>query len=431
MSSEKMSIFKKVWDLLGSRELSVFLFIAAITYSLIAYVFSLIVSQVWFDSFQTLLPMLVLYIAFFINLIICEIKWIPVVVRRCRYPELPKPDNLGRFGMSLDLEKTADLNVLKQALSKGGYQMKGYEAEGKTGLYYIRGLTSPIGNLVFHISFLFLLAGILVGLLYRTEGKFSVIVGNQFDGKMEAYDELSRSPLSELPDIRFTLNAVTPRFWKGQLLFTDLRSDITLEDGSKGSSWLSQGIDIDGANVTVNGIGYAIRYTLSDKEGRVLKSGISSMPNLFMPGMEDTLTVPGYPHRFLVAYYPDAKVKGGDISNVSMDRKNPMLGLRVYRGRLPVFTGLLKEGEVAEFDNLRITFPEIKYRGDFKFVKNPGFMLIWTAFAMMITGLIWRFLFYRKEVLIIKDKDEWTIYLKSEFFPGLFEIRIREMAGLS
>lgn len=420
-----------MWDLLGSRELSLFIFIAVITYSLLSYVFSLLVPPTWFDSFQTLLPLLVLYVLFFVNLVICEIKWIPVVVRRCRYPELPKTDNLGRFGTPLNLEKTADLDVLKQALSKGGYKMKEYEAEGKTGLYYIRGLTSPIGNLVFHISFLFLLAGILVGMLYRTEGKFSVIVGSQFDGKVEAYDELSRSPLSELPDIRFTLDAITPRFWKGQLLFTDLRGDITLEDGSKGSSWLSQGIDIDGANVTVNGIGYAVRYILSDKEGRVLESGISSMPNLFMPGMEDTLRVPGYPHRFRVAYYPDARLKGDDISNLSMDRKNPMIGLRVYRGRLPVFTGLLREGEEAEFDNHIISFPGVKYRGDFKFVKDPGFVLIWTAFAMMIAGLAWRFLFCRKEILIIKDKGECTIYLKSEFFPRLFEIRIREMAGLS
>ena len=137
MSSENMTVFKRVWDLLGSRELSVLIFIAATTYSLISYVFSLLVTKTWFDSFQTLLPMLVLYIAFFVNLIICEIKWIPVVVRRCRHPELPKPDNLGRFGTPLNFEKTVDLNVLKQALSKGGYQMKGYEAEGETAFYYL------------------------------------------------------------------------------------------------------------------------------------------------------------------------------------------------------------------------------------------------------------------------------------------------------
>ena len=67
MSGEKMPILKRAWDFLGSRGLSVFLFIAAITYSLIAYIFSLLVPQAWFELFQTLLPMLALYIAIFVN----------------------------------------------------------------------------------------------------------------------------------------------------------------------------------------------------------------------------------------------------------------------------------------------------------------------------------------------------------------------------
>ncbi|MDT8316481.1 MAG: cytochrome c biogenesis protein ResB [bacterium] len=425
----KKSFTKTVWDSLGSRDLSVFIFIMGLTYLFVGYIFSTIVPPGWFDSFQSLLPLLVMYTLFFINLVICEIKWIPVAIGRCRQLELPRPDNLKRFGKGIGLDESYSINSLKQSLSKSFFRIKEYEVEGKSVLFYIRGLTAPLGNIIFHISFLFLLAGILVGLLYRVEGSFSIIEGRGFDGTPGFYNDIKGSPLSELPYIKFTLDSIIPEFWEGELLFTDLRADLTMEDGSKGSSWLSEAIGIDGASVTVNGIGYAISYNLKDREGKELKSGTVSMPNLFAPGMEDTLTIPGYPHRFLVAYYPDAKINGSNISNLSMNRKNPVIGLRVYRGRLPVFTGLLREGEEAEFDNHYISFPEVKYRGDFKFVKDSGFYFIWIAFVMMISGLVWRFLFCRKEVLIIEDKGEYSIYLKSEYFPLLFEKRIREMAG--
>lgn len=430
MSSEKMPVLKRAWDLLGSRGLSVFLFITAITYSLIAYVFSLLVPQAWFELFQTLLPMLILYITFFINLLICEIKWLPVVIRRCRMPDLPGLADLKRFSTVVQSENAGGIDAVKNTLSRKLYKIREYEEGGKSVLYACRGLTSPIGNILFHFSFFFLLAGILVALLYRVDGKVFVVEGNRFDGRSESYEKLDLSSRASLPDVSFTLDSVVPEYWGDRLLFTGLRADMTLRDGSKESAWLSKQVDIAGAGVSINGLGYAFSYLLKDKNGKELAAGLSRL-NLFMPGMEDTLTIPGYPHKFMLAYYPDARVDKGDVKNVSMNRKNPMIGLRVYRGRLPVFTGLLREREEVSFDGLKVSFPEVKYWGDFSIVKNPGFKFIWIAFAMMVIGLVWRFIFFRREVVIVQADDGIKIFLRSEMFPKLFEGRIREIADIS
>lgn len=427
MSKEKnIRPLKKIWDWAGSRELSVFIFITAITYSVIAYVFSLLVPPMWFKFFQTLLPLTVLYIAFFVNLLICEIKWLPVVFRRCRRPFPPEPEDLARFSGKMQFETRGDADRLKSYLSRRFYTVASHENEGKEIVHAYRGITAPVGNLLFHLSFFILLIGIFLSIYCRIDGKARVAEGTIFDGGKESYESLTSSPLAALPDVRFSVDTVSPSFWGNQLLFTDLRADLALNDGSKGSAWLSKPVKINGARVTIAGLGNAARYVLKDKEGNVLAEGMKLLNN-FLPGSEDGFNIPGYPHRFQVAYYPDSVVKGDNVSNRSMNRINPVIGLRVYRGRFPVFTGPLKEGEYAEFDNLKLTFNEVRYWGDFKILKNPGFLWIWVAFAMMVSGLIWRFVFFKREVVVIEENGQYFLYCRSDLFPRLFEERMREI----
>lgn len=428
--SHKENLPKKIWDLLGSRELSIFIFITIVTYSLISYIFSLLVPQAWFETFQTLLPMATLYIAFFINLLICEIKWLPVVIRRCSRPAPPTLDDLKRFNGPVELEDLHCASSLKRTIGRRFYKVDEYDEGGNKIVHAFRGSIAPLGNIVFHLSFFFLLAGIILGLFYRFEGKAFVIEGNSFDGKRESYETLDLSTKGSLPDINFKLDSVRPEFWGNLLLFTDLKADMTLKDGSKGSAWLSEQLSIGGAGISINGLGYAFRYRLKDKDGHELASGLSRA-NVYMPGSEDRLTIPGYPHKFIVGYYPDARVKDGKVSNVSMNRKNPLIGLRVYRGRLPVFTGLLKEGEEVEFDSLKISFPEVKYWGDFTILKNPGFKFIWMSFTMMLAGLIWRFVFFRREVVIVDGDAGLSFYFRSDIFPKLFGKSLKEAARAS
>lgn len=414
----KKGLAKKLWDWAGSREFSIFIFIAAITYSLISYVFALLVPKSWFDIFQTLLPMTVLYVLFFINLLICEIKWIPVVIRRCRRPEPPVLTQLGRYRQVV-INQSLSGDKLKDRLPKA-YTLCEQEEEGKKITHAFRGAYSPLGNLLFHISYFFLLTGILIGLLFRFDGTALVAEGTKFNGSEKSYQSVSLSPYAVLPDINFTLNSVNPEFWGNELLFTDLRADITLTNGRKESAWLSSPVRIGGAKVSIAGIGYAFRYRLTDDKDNELANGMELL-NVFMPGVEEGFKVPGYPHRFLVAYYPDAVIKNESVINRSMNRINPVIGLRVYRGRLPVYSGLMREGEKAEFDSLKFSIEEVKYWGDFKAVKNPGFPWIWAAFAMMVVGLIWRFIFCRKEIVVVENEGGVSVYCRSEFFPGLFE----------
>ena len=85
--------------------------------------------------------------------------------------------------------------------------------------------------------------------------------------------------------------------------------------------------------------------------------------------------------------------------------------------------GVVRPGEWAEYDGLRISFPSFVRSGTFKIVRNPGHPLIWIAFVVMVSGLAWRLLFYRQEVVLWRDEAGRT------WLSGRFDYFRRLHAG--
>lgn len=429
---------RRVWDFLGSREISVFIFIMGLTYTFFLIIFGLLVSTAWVNSISRLLPFKVLYLLFFLNLIICEIKWMPVIVRKCRrlkYPEAT--EDFQRFRHKIEVSgQGSGVRSLEGYLRWRGYKV---QWPGETNsplpssqssllLYAYKGRFSPIGNLLFHIAFLLLLFGVGVSVFFRFAGSARVTEGYPFSGSANEYGMISASPLTFPPDVSFSLSRLTSRFWKGELLFTDLRADVSYP-GGEGSAWLSSPLRINGARVTVNSIGITPMYLLKDNEGKELDRAFVNLA-VFAPGTEDHFQIPGYPHQIFISFYPDYELKDGKAATRSMNVKNPVYYLRIFRGRLPVYSGLLKPGEEATFESLRLSFPEMKYWGEFRIVKDPGFIFIWGAFILFGIGLSWRLLFYRREVAIIIESSGVYLYGSSDYYPNLFGNKLRVLSEM-
>lgn len=103
----KRPVYKRIWDFLGSRNLSVFIFVMGMTYFLMLAVFAIVVPLDWVTRIGNLLPYKVLYIIFFINLIICEIRWIPVVIRKCKKLKRPETvEDWQRFGHGITVQSS-------------------------------------------------------------------------------------------------------------------------------------------------------------------------------------------------------------------------------------------------------------------------------------------------------------------------------------
>lgn len=406
---------RRIWDFAGSRNLAVFVLLMSITYVLVLFVFGLLVEVRWLHVIAGLLPYKVLYALFFLNLTIWQIRWIPAVLRRCRSETMA--DVAHRLQAGRDRIEVHDGRALASYLAQRGYAVRG--AERMT--YAFKGRWSPVGNLLFHASFLLLLFGVLAGLLYGFQGSAVITEGHSFKGGRAEYRSIAGGTAASLPEVDFDLQKISASLWDGRMFFTRLEAELMHRRGSDVAR-VSSAASVGGADVTLSGYGYAPMYVLVDAAGEVQAQGYVNL-NIFARGSEDDFRVPGYPHRIFVSFHPDYTSK-------SMDPVNPAYSLRIFRGRLPVYTGVVRPGEWADYDGMRISFPTFARFGEFRIVRDPGQPLVWAAFFMMSLGLAWRALFYRRELLLWRDSEGRT-WLTGRFdsYPGLHARWLEALAG--
>lgn len=431
-----------------------FIFIMGMTYFLILAIFGMVVPLQGVTNISKLLPYKVLYILFFLNLIICEIKWIPVVIRRCRKPKQPETlEELERFGDKIKVrDQGSGVRGLEKYLRRRGYKIqlsavsgqgsednppqsplkiRGEESHVSPILYAYKGRFSPIGNFLFHISFLFLLAGVGLGIAYRFDGKFILAEGQGISGGLEEYVSVDYSDLVSPPAISLEVDKISPRFWDKALLFTDLKAEVSYGDGKKGVIRLSQPLRLDGARVVIDGLGITPAYLLEDAEGRELDRGYVNL-NTFLPRSEDWFQLPDLPYRIYLSYYPDFDIKDGKPFTRSMNQINPAFKVKVLNERgKRIFEGFVKPGEAAPFDGFRLSILEVKYSGVFRVVYDRGFGFIWTGFIVMITGLVWRLMVYKREI-VVRQEDSGNRYIAgySDYHRKLFASELEYMAGM-
>lgn len=404
MNSQQM--LKRSWQWAGSRELSVIILVMCLIYVLIPAIFSCLIPSKWLDIISGLLPYKVLYALFFINLIIAEIRWIPIVIGQCAMANAPDtPEKLQTFRHATAVPGPGfSVPAFEQYLKRRGFKVR--NTAGPAGaplLYACRGRFSPIGNLLVHASFLLLLAGILTSLLFRFEGAATLTESQSFSGGRAAYKSIAASPLATLPEVDFDVEKISANFWQGRMFFTRLDAEL-LHRGGRELTGINSAATVGNSDVTLASYGYAPMYVLKNSKGEIIDQGYVTL-NIIAPGSEDAFKVPGYPHLIRVSFYPDHAEVAGKMTTRSMNPVNPIYSVRIFRGRLLLYSGLVKPGEWLDYDGLRLSFPSFARWGDFRVVSDPGYPLIWAAFIMLGIGLVWKLLFYRKEVVLWRDGE--------------------------
>lgn len=414
-----MKIIKKSWDFLGSRNLSVFIFIMGMVYYLLLYAFSLLVPDWWLLNLSKLLPYQVFYILFIVNLVICEIKWIPVILRRCKKPEAPSSEELNRFRKRVEIgEALFNRKKITSWLKINLYSIKEGNTSGRNNdlvLYAFRGRFSPLGNLMFHVAFILILTGVYMSLQYRFEGKVYLIEGQKFNGTYGEYANVKVAPGTDFMKSPFRVKEIKTNFWENQLLFTDLRAEIVDSRGEIFPVWLSKAGKIDGHRITIKEVSYTLNYNLREKNGKMLDEGAVNLAN-FGPGTFDSFQIPGFPYKISVSIYPDATISKGAIVNRSMNLNNPFYYVKVMKNKGLLYSGIVKGRESFGFDKFMLSFPKVSYIGAFSIVKDPGIWWIITAFFIMITGLLWRMVFCKNEVALVREGAKIVIYARSDYY---------------
>jgi hypothetical protein len=368
---------------LGSTRLSVVLMVVTAQYYLFLAIWSGSSPPHVVQNIAGLIPFWLLYALLLINTGVCLWRRLPVLRR-----DVAAAPRLAERPAEWELETAPGTSVeeARALLRRIGFRRTVVD-DGR--VWGLRRRWSALGTYLFHGAFFLLAAGFLLTFLSRQEATVRIATGEQYSGRPDQVVSISppRALAAGIPALDFKVERILPEFWRDQLLFTTLEAEIERGGGARSLTRINRPLWVGPATfLRLSGFGYAPRYEIVDRRGVVLGGAFIKM-NVFPPGQRDYFVLPDHPHRIYVEVLPDVEMEQGAPVTSSLNLVNPAVELRVFRGRVDLGGGLLRQGEGFEFEGLTLRFPEIRYWGEFSIVRDPGAPLLFLGYLIALTGL--------------------------------------------
>ncbi len=310
--------------------------------------------SVWFSA---------IYLLLVISLVGCIIPRTVVYLRHLRTQPPAAPRHLTRMPDSTSFtteEPAGDVLTRAREVLDRRYRLRA-AADDDDFVAGERGRLREVGNLLFHLSVLVVLAGFAVGGLFGYQGGVIVVQKSEdcpqcgvFTNSLTQYDDFDPGGLfttEQLDPFRFTVEDFDiewledgPRAGTAQ----SFRADLSYTAGTGGEEKeyplrVNHPLSIGDTDVFLIGHGYAPVVTIEDGEGNVAYSG----PTVFLPQDASFLSFgvikapaasPGQVG-LEGLFYPTYGNLDGDPLTVFGDDRNPLLSMLVYTGDLGLDDG--------------------------------------------------------------------------------------------
>ena len=311
--------------------------------------------------------------------------------------------------------------------SKGGIREDVYSTKEKSlSFRAVKNRLAPFGSLIFHLSFIVFLIGGIISI--KTKFVRNVILA---EGQSLSSREIAEGKV-RVPDLRMRVEKINP-VYEGKSYLTDLSSRVKIYHDRKENDVtikVNRPFTYKSMSILIKDFGITPLYILRDAKGKELDGAFVNL-SVLGPGSEDHFPIAGTPYTAYVKFFPDYVLEEGEHSSRSHLPRNPAFQLEVKEGERIAFEGLIMRGEQASFDDFSLTFPRVRYWGRFTFIKDRGKSIIFAGFFIALIGLVWRLLFYRKEIVgLIAQHDKGSklqVSWKSDLNPKLFAEEVKSL----
>ncbi len=287
-----------------------------------------------------------IYLLLFISLIGCIVPRIAKYARAVRKPPPAVPRNIERLPehASEEFDGDADgaLGRAEAWLRSRRYRVRRTEA----GISAERGYLREAGNLVFHVSLVFVLIGMAWSNLLGYHGSVVAVEDRGFANVITQFDDFTAGSwvdTDHLEAFNLQIDQFHAEFEMGKVQQGAARrfdADVTLTD-AKGTSQRKLTVNepvitAGGTQVNLIGHGYAPHFTVRDGNGDVAFSG----PVVFLPqdgnfASKGAIKVPdARPQRlgFEAYFFPTAQMSEAGPTSAFPDALSPEVYLTVWHG---------------------------------------------------------------------------------------------------
>lgn len=302
-----------------------------------------------------------IYLLLLVSLVGCIVPRIGVYYRALRAQPPATPRRLTRLPVSGSVQTTQEPESVLDG-AEGFLRSKRFRVRREgNAISAERGYLREAGNLVFHVSLVFILFGVAIGALFGYRGNSIVVVGQGFSNNLTQYDELTSGarftdlnlkPFSVIVkdfDVSFETGAVNT----GQPREFKIGVDVIEKPGAapySDSIEVNHPLELKGGQgagttqVHLLGHGYSPNVTVRDGQGNVAWSGpVNFLPqdgNFTSSGVINAVDARPQRIAFEGFFLPTATVDQKGPRSVFPDAYNPELFLTAYHGDPKVENGV-------------------------------------------------------------------------------------------
>ena len=370
-----------------------------------------------------------LWVLFFLNLsLVLWQRW-PIIKNRITLSEsrISDPEHAGGypFRSSYPLPDDLDGETIVGRLRNHRYTILG----DATGFYGVRNRLAPLAFMLFHLSFFLVLLGGLISVYTEFIGYLDLAQGESFKGELSRYNA---SPQPKMPKIgsppraSFTVKSIVPRVVHNTP--TGISVLLVDERGTTHEVDINRPYSTEHSSFVFKHLGVSPLFVLKDASGQetggayIKLDVLQRKPDRFALG-EFTYTA---------TFYPDYVLEEGKRATRSMEFNNPVFFIAVERDGKKIAEGLVPKNGSLEFAGYRLEMREMPFWVRFYVVKQRGVSILYAGFALATIGVIWRLLFYRREIigavreqngvrcLVVAGRSEYYKSLAEDEFVKLF-----------
>jgi len=365
---------------------------------------------------------LTLWLLFFLNLSLVLWQRLPVIKSRIALPEPKAVDPLTAggypFRRSFPLPAEVDGEAIIAMLRRCRFTVLG----DASSFYGIKNRLAPIAFLLFHLSFFLILLGGIISVYTEFVGYLDLTQGESFHGELSRYNTslgLQIPAVGSPPATSFTVKSIVPRVVQN----TPTGISVLLAD----NSGVAHEVDINRpystghASFVFKHLGVSPLFVLRDAHGKetggayIRLDVLQKRPDKFLLG----------PFTYTATFYPDYVLVDGKRGTRSMEFNNPMFFIAVEQDGKKIAEGLVPKNGALEFAGYRLEMRDMPFWVRFYVVKQRGLSILYAGFAIATIGVIWRLLFYRREIIgAVREQDgvrSLVVAGRSEYYKSLAE----------
>jgi cytochrome c biogenesis protein ResB len=372
----------------------------------------------------------ILWILFFINLALVLWQRMPLVRHRIAISDakITDPERTAgySFKSSFPLPAGFDGEAVCARLRKRRYVVLG----DASGFYAVKNRLAPIAFVLFHVSFYLILLGGLISVYTEFIGYVDLAQGETFRGELSRYNAVPMLKLPAFgspPSTVVTVTDVVPHVDHN----TPTGISVKLVDGQ--GRIHEMGINrpyVTGPTSFVfKHLGMAPEFVLKDASGKVLENAFVKLDVL--ERKPDKFSMAGY--TFTATFYPDFVMDNGKRATRSMEFNNPMFFIVAERDGKKVTEGLVPKSGTLELAGNRLQMQDLHYWVRFYVITQRGLPILYLGFAIACIAVIWRMIFYKREILgAVREIDgvrSLVVAGRSEYYKSLAEDEFMKLLG--